>query len=103
MDLGSGLSPEDPRWNRRLSWSTDALLTEHQMTDPRPCFENESVQAKCPDAVSEEEMYCRKCLFLQNQAYRTPLTRIQYTIWCLHGEARGDGSSRCVVSQDNGI
>lgn len=98
LDLGSGLSPDDDRWRCHNDHEFEVNLAEHEMVDSRQRFENESIQANCSDALSEEEMYYRNMKFIQDQAYRKLMTRVGVVRWCLQGEKKLDRSSRCVVS-----
>lgn len=98
LDLGPGLSPDDNRWRCHNDHEFEGNLAEHEKTDSRQRFENDSIQANCSDVLSEEEMYYGNIRFLQDQAYRTLMTRFGIADWCLHGEKKLDRSSRCVVS-----
>jgi hypothetical protein len=98
LDLGPGLSPDDDRWRCHNNYEFEIKLADDEKTDSRQRFENDSIQANCSDALSEEEMYHRNMRFIQGQAYRTLMTRFGVCSWCLHGEKELDQSSRCAVS-----
>lgn len=98
LDLGPGLSPEDNRWRCHTNYEFEIEVAEHEKTDSRQRFENDSIQANCSDALSEEGMYYRNIRFIQDQAYRTRMTRFGAINWCLHGDKKLDRSFRCVVS-----
>lgn len=75
-DLGPGLSPDDDRWRCHNNYEFEINLAGDEKTDSRQRFENDSIQANCSDALSEEEMYHRNVRFIQGQAYRTLMTRV---------------------------
>ena len=97
LDLGPGLSPDDNRWRCHNNYEFEIKLTDDEKTNSRQRFENDSMQANCSDALSEEEMYHRNMRFIQGQAYRTLMTRFGACSWYLHGEKELD-QSRCAVS-----
>lgn len=103
LDLGPGLSPDDDRWRCHNDHEFEVNLAEHEKTDSRQRFENDSIQANCSDALSEEEMYHRNIQFIQDQAYRKLMTRFGVGSWYLQGEKKLDRSSRCVISWENSM
>lgn len=88
LDLGPGLSPDDNRWRCHNDHEFEVNLAEHEKADSRQRFENDSIQANCSDALSEEEMYYRNIQFIQDQAYRKLMTRFGVVSWCLHGKKK---------------
>lgn len=101
MDLGPGLSPEDPRWKYRLDHSYHVRASfpaEAEILEPRSRFERDSVEAMSPDALSEDEMYCRNISLLKGKTYQAVMSRAWGGRYIMHGEARTRKSnSRCII------
>ena len=98
IDLGPGLSIEDPQWKYRLDNVPKSSSAKHEIVDSRLRFERESIQARCPNALSEDEMYYRNVALLEGKAYQTVMTPVYSGIYILHGQAEAKTSpSRCII------
>ncbi|KAJ5732696.1 hypothetical protein N7493_004177 [Penicillium malachiteum] len=107
IDLGSGKSPEDPRW-RSFIESRNTLSNGHIVSDPRVRFEKDSVQALGREIVlSEEAIFWKNVGLFSGDRYRHVMVQLDASRWCL--SANGDGlygeverieglSSCCVVA-----
>lgn len=101
MDLGPGLSPEDPKWISRLHspyFVPLSITVQHEIVDSRLRFERDSVQAKSSNSLSEEEMYWRNVSLLKDKTYKTVMTPVCRGIFMMQGEAAvKPSSSRCII------
>jgi hypothetical protein len=98
MDLGPGLSTEDPQWKYRLDNVPISFSAKHEIMDSRLRFERDSVQARSSNALSEDEMYYRNVSLLNGKTYQTVMTPFHGGIYILHGEAEARTSrSRCII------
>ncbi|PKY08570.1 hypothetical protein P168DRAFT_19095 [Aspergillus campestris IBT 28561] len=100
MDLGPGLSVEDPQWKYRLFNVPPSLSAKHEIVDSRLRFERDSVQARSPNALPEDEMYHRNMSLLEGKRYQTVMTPVDGRIYVLHGQAEAKAKtspSRCII------
>ncbi|KAJ5604249.1 hypothetical protein N7537_007205 [Penicillium hordei] len=98
MDLGPGLSIEDPQWKYRLDNVPKSFSAKHEIVDSRLRFERDSIQARSPNALSEDKMYYRNVSLLEGKTYQTVMTPVHGGIYILHGQAEAKTSpSRCII------
>ncbi|KAJ5326596.1 uncharacterized protein N7506_009698 [Penicillium brevicompactum] len=100
MDFGPGLSEEDFDWKYRGLWGTPPL-PEHMSVDARRRFEEDSIQARAPNAVSVGERYWRNVAWIRGKRYQELMTDKGDGIYVLHeepGEPKAKArSSRCII------
>lgn len=82
-ELGPGLSPDDdPRWYRQTIGGHEyEAVEEDQKCDPRHRFENETIQAGDPNALSIEALFQQNVSLLHKQRHRTVLIRWPQGEW----------------------
>lgn len=98
MDLGPGLSVEDPQWKYRLDNVPVSLSAKHEIVDSRLRFERDSIQARSSNALSEDKMYYRNVSLLEGKTYQRVMTHAHCGTYILHGQAEAKTSpSRCIV------
>ncbi|PLN85570.1 hypothetical protein BDW42DRAFT_202409 [Aspergillus taichungensis] len=91
MDLGPGLSVEDPQWKYRLFNVPPSLSAEHEIVDSRLRFERDSVQARSSNALSEDGME-------DISTYQTVMTPVDGRTYIMHGQAEAKTSpSHCII------
>lgn len=82
LDLGSGATPDDTRWNCHLPFFFDTSLGAHHLLgDSRSRFEN-------LPGESEEELLSRNLSYLTDGKYKTVMDRLNKTTWFLQAESR---------------
>ncbi|KAI9036107.1 uncharacterized protein KD926_002439 [Aspergillus affinis] len=105
MDLGPGLSPEDPRWLCHLSTIPRVSLADDELvSDPQARFERDSIQATKADALSDEEMFNRNMSLLRRHEYQINMTKVGRSRWFLNAEeakkreqTKKREISRCII------
>ncbi|KAJ6014658.1 hypothetical protein N7540_009249 [Penicillium herquei] len=107
IDLGPGISAEDPRW-RSFIESRHTLGSNHIVSEPRARFERNSMQALGREIVlSEEAIFWRNVGLLCGDRHRDVMVQLDSSRWYL--SADGDGlygkveriegvSSCCIVA-----
>ena len=99
MDFGPGLSDEDFDWKYRGLWGTPPL-PEHMSVDARRRFEEDSIQARAPNAVSMRERYWRNVALIRGKRYQELMTDRGDGIYVLHeepGEPKAKARSSCCI------
>lgn len=97
MDLGPGLSIDDPQWKYRCHGVRISSSAKHEILDSRLRFERDSIQARSPNALSEDEMYHRNISLLEGKKYQKLMTRGSHGAWVLHGQAEAKKRTHCIV------
>ncbi|KAJ5709894.1 hypothetical protein N7493_009486 [Penicillium malachiteum] len=65
INLGPGLSKEDPVWKKHTLIYTQGLDKEHTRMSPRQCFEDAA-------PISFKELMYRNLSYLKDQRYKSP-------------------------------
>ncbi|CAG8105410.1 unnamed protein product [Penicillium salamii] len=91
MDLGPGLSTEDPQWKSLFWGGTAEAAAQHKKMDSRLRFERHSVQAGSPNALSVDQIYCRNISLLKEERHREERYRLLVNdgragVYMLHGD-----------------
>lgn len=98
MDLGPGISVEDPQWKYRLFNVPPSLSAKHEIVDSRLRFERDSIQVRSSNALSEDVMYYWNISLLEGKTYQKVMTPVDGRTYILHGQAEAKTiPSRCVI------
>lgn len=87
MDIGSGLTPDDPRWRSKLpsyifALNSDAPDAFGLVGYSRSRFEN------APGGQSEETLLSRNLSYLSGKKYKAEMDRLNDFTWFLQAESR---------------
>lgn len=70
IDVGPGLSPEDPRWRSLLLYQNEYEVDPQDVIfSPRLRFESSLVEGGSKKTLSDEELYLRNASFLEEKRY----------------------------------
>ncbi|KAJ6107726.1 hypothetical protein N7523_009049 [Penicillium sp. IBT 18751x] len=96
IDVGPGLSPEDPRWRSLLLYQNEYEVDPQDVIfSPRLRFESSLVEGGSKKTMSDEELYLRNASFLEEKRYMA--AGGPTAAGSTHPESRRRRSSGCVI------
>lgn len=99
IDVGPGLTPDDPRWRSHLLYESQHEVDSHDLVDdPRLRFENSPVDERSKNVVSDEELYLRNVSFLEHKRHKAAMEKMpESSAVAMRSDTRRRRSSSCVV------
>ena len=98
IDVGPGLSPEDPRWRSLLLHQNEYEVDPQDIIfSPRLRFESGLVEGGTKKTLSDEELYLRNASFLEEKRYMTVSDKGPPATRSMQPEPRRRRSSGCTI------
>jgi len=98
IDVGPGLSPEDPRWRSLLLYQNEREVDPQDIIfSPRLRFETSLVEGGTKKTLSDEELYLRNVSFLEEKRYMAVMDKGYAVVRPTQSESHRRRSSGCII------